>query len=141
MSARPKGIIHGLQVDIADAVGPSAALLYNYIAWCADNNRSMNSDRHLKDDRWWTHKTLDELSEALSYLSYNQVRTALGKLIKSGLIVDGEYNTHAYDRTKWYSPNYAEWFEKTQAEALSEQLGISVDEARQTICEISQMEM
>ena len=32
-----------------------------------------------------------------------QLRNALDKLIEKGVLQTGEFNSHAYDRTKWYS--------------------------------------
>jgi len=41
-------------------------------------------------------------AELFPYLTENQIRTALAKLVEAGLIFEGNHNPVAYDRTKWY---------------------------------------
>lgn len=92
---------HMFDVEIAKQVGVIAAILFHNIAfWC---QHSMANDKNWNDGRYWTFNTNKAFCEMFPYLSSKMIRTALQKLVDAGLIVTGNYNRQAYDRTMWYA--------------------------------------
>lgn len=60
---------------------------------------------HTHDGRRWSFGTVSDWSKRLPELNENQIRRALRLLEKEGLVIIGNYNRSAWDKTKWYSTN------------------------------------
>lgn len=93
---------HSFSTAAAREVGVNAAVLLHHIAFWCESNRA--NGRNLKDGRYWTYNSYAAFEKLFPYLTYKQIRTALGVLEKEGLIVSASYNEQKYDRTKWYRP-------------------------------------
>lgn len=103
-------------VEVAKQVGVIAAILFQNIAfWC---QHSQANDTNYFDGRYWTFNSVKAFKEMFPYLSASQIDTAMKKLVISGLIMKGNYNKSAYDRTIWYalSENGKCIFEKSKME-------------------------
>ena len=88
-------------IDVAKQVGIIAAILFQNIAyWC---QHSKANEKNFYDGRYWTYNTNKAFCELFPYLSSKMIRTALQKLTDAGLVVTGNYNKMAYDRTIWYA--------------------------------------
>ena len=91
--------IHSFDTEIAAQVGLNAAAIYqNVFFWTAKN---MANQRHIHDDYVWTYNSVRALADLFPYLSSSQIKTAVAKLVDAGLVVEGNFNKSAYDRTKW----------------------------------------
>lgn len=96
----------GAKVDILDPLiaaetSVNAALIFQKIkAFCAYHQAEKT---HLNEGRHWCYNTVEGFTELLPYLTPKQVRGALDKLEAAGLIVTGNFNKYANDRTKWYA--------------------------------------
>jgi hypothetical protein len=95
--------MHSFDPEIAKLVGVNAAVIHQNIIWWTQKNAA--NGRHCYDGRYWTYNSIAAFDELFPYLTRAQIRSALLKLEEAGLIVCGNYNKSAYDRTKWYSPN------------------------------------
>lgn len=92
--------LHTFDPKIAAEVGLNAAVIYqNILFWTRKN---LANGRHVHDDMVWTYNSVKALNELFDYMTPDQVRRALAKLVKVGLIAEGNFNQSAYDRTKWY---------------------------------------
>lgn len=92
---------HMFSSAAAQRVGVNAAVLLHHIAtWCEHN---AHNKANYRDGRYWTYNSYAAFEKMFPYLSYKQIRTALGTLEKEGLVVTATYNDRAYDKTKWYS--------------------------------------
>lgn len=116
---------HVFDIDVAQIVGVNAAILLENIAHWVEHNRANEDKQSFHDGRYWTYNSMKAFSELFPYLKPNAVRTALKKLKDADLIIVGNYNKLAYDRTQWYALT-------GKAEAL---LGIHT-----SICKKSQMD-
>lgn len=87
--------------DIAEEVGANASVLFKYISFWINRNRA--NKRNYKNGKYWMYNTLKQISQDIGYLTIEQVRYALNKLIDKGYIVKAELNGNPYDHTKWYS--------------------------------------
>nr|UVX82241.1 MAG: hypothetical protein [Bacteriophage sp.] len=92
---------HIFDADVAQLVGLNAATILENIAhWC-EHNAANNANLH--DGHYWTYNSTKAFSELFPYMTVNVIRTALKKLKDNGLILTGNYNKSAYDRTMWYT--------------------------------------
>ena len=55
------------------------------------------------DGHYWTYNSRKAFTELFPYATARQIETALKKLIDDGVIITGNYNNSAYDRTLWYA--------------------------------------
>lgn len=87
--------------DIANEVGPNAAVLFFNLAWWVKKNEENNN--HYHDGCFWTYNSMKAFSNMFPYMTRNQIETALSKLKTNGYIKTGNYNGAGFDRTLWYS--------------------------------------
>lgn len=92
---------HILDIGVAQLVGTNAALLLENISYWCEHNAANNANLH--DGRYWTYNSTKAFGELFPYMTVNVIRTALKKLKDNGLILTGNYNKSAYDRTTWYT--------------------------------------
>ena len=94
--------MHQFDPEIAKIVGVNAAVIYQNIIWWTEKNAA--NERHFYEGRYWTYNSVKAFDSLFPYLTPKQIRTAISKLEETGMIVSGNFNQSAYDRTKWYSP-------------------------------------
>lgn len=95
------GRIHYYDCDIAAAYGQPAAVLFSNLDYWIDQNEK--NDRHFYEGRYWTYNSIKAFKEQFYYLGEKQIRNALNKLISEEIIMTGNFNASAYDRTLWYA--------------------------------------
>ena len=92
---------HSFNVDVAKRYGVHAAVLLNNISfWCRKNAAN---GVHYYDGYFWTYNSKKAFSEWFPYMTARQIDYALKQLIDDGVLVTGNYNANAYDRTLWYA--------------------------------------
>ena len=92
---------HSFDVDIAKRYGIHAAILLKNIYFWIEKNRA--NDTNYYDGYYWTFNSKKAFAELFPYMNARQVDYALQKLIDDKLIITGNYNKVAYDRTLWYA--------------------------------------
>lgn len=92
---------HILDIGVAQLVGPNAALILENIAYWCEHNAANNANLH--DGHYWTYNSTKAFGELFPYMTVNVIRTALKKLKDNELILTGNFNKSAYDRTTWYT--------------------------------------
>ncbi len=95
--------MHSFDPIIAKQVGINAAVIYQNIFWWCEKNKANRHNEH--EGRYWTYNSIKAWALLFPYLTPKQIRTALDKLETEGLILSGNFNASAYDRTKWYCPS------------------------------------
>ena len=93
--------IHIFDTDIAVKYGVNAAVLLQNIGYWIKQNEANGTNYF--DGKYWTYNSRRAYRELFPYMSERQINTAFQKLIDDGLIVTGNYNKLAYDRTLWYA--------------------------------------
>ena len=92
---------HFFLTEIAEILGVNEAIMLNHlIYWIASN--SMNGTNHF-DGRYWTYNSAEQFTIYFPYWTTGQIRRILKSLVNHGVIIEGNYNKHKYDRTKWYA--------------------------------------
>lgn len=95
------GISHSFDVDIAKMYGVNAAILLKYVGHWIDKNKA--NGKHFYDGKYWTYNSVKAFKDLFPYMSEKVIRNTLQKLEDEGVIVTGNYNKVAYDRTTWYA--------------------------------------
>lgn len=103
-----------------------AVMLHNFIFWIRQNKANK---RNAHDGRTWTYNKVEAFVELFPFWSVGQIRRILDSLISQGVIVKGNHNARAYDRTCWY--------------ALADESLLQLDSPKEDapICRNQQMEM
>jgi len=92
---------HHFNVEIATQYGMLEAVLLNNLYFWIEHNRA--NDKNYHDGYYWTYNSIKAYAELFPYVSSNKIRNALKRLEEEGLIITGNYNQSAYDRTMWYA--------------------------------------
>lgn len=95
------GLNHYFDVEIAKMYGVNAAVILQNLAHWIQKNEA--NDNNFYDGNYWTYNSKKAFAELFPYLSKRQISNALAKLIDNGIIITGNYNKSAYDRTLWYA--------------------------------------
>lgn len=95
--------------EIAVEYGSDEAIMIkNFLFWIEKNRqRQIN----FYDARTWTYNSIDSFAALFAFWTKKQVRRILNSLIKKGVLIKGNYNKIAYDRTNWYAfKDENQWF-------------------------------
>ena len=92
---------HSFNVDVALDYGVEAAILIENLAFWINKNKANNNNFY--DGRYWTYNSAKAFVELFPYWSSTKIQRLLAHLETEGVIISGNYNKLAYDRTKWYS--------------------------------------
>lgn len=93
--------LHFFNPQVAEEYGVNAAVLFQNISFWIEKNKA--NDRNFIDGYYWTYSSIKAFQELFPYLTARAISTALQKLEEGGLIITGNHNKSAYDRTKWYA--------------------------------------
>lgn len=93
--------VHHFTLSVACEYGVNEAVILQNIYYWVDKNAA--NRRHFHDGRYWTYNSADAFAEIFPYFTKNQIQYTLKKLREHGLILVGNYNKQAFDRTKWYA--------------------------------------
>ena len=77
-----------------------AILLQNLFFWITHNRKK---NINCRENKFWSYSSLKGLQEKFPFLSFSQIRNAMNKLIKDGVIIKGNFNKCKYDRTSWWA--------------------------------------
>lgn len=92
---------HHFDVDLAMRYGFAEAIILNHLEYWIELNE--RNERNFFDGQYWTFNSMKAMKEIFPYLSEKKIRNALKHLQDEGLILTGNYNKSAYDRTLWYA--------------------------------------
>ena len=97
--------------QLACAIGLNNSIILRQIHYWLCLNQKAKSEKHFRDNCWWTFNTYDEWTlENFPFWSKDTVRRALVELTDDyGIIEVGNYNDRPGDQTKWYTINYARY--------------------------------
>lgn len=81
-----------------------AMILQQIHYWLIQNKRS---DKNFKDGYHWTYNSYKQWQQQFPFWSMATVRRAINQLESLGILISGEYNKKAGDRSKWYRIDYS----------------------------------
>lgn len=96
------------KTQVGKLVGTDAALIFSEIARWVHKNKANDSNFH--DGKYWAFNTKKGWVPYFEgYFTERQIKYAIDKLKKAGLIERGEYNKLPTDRTSWYTLTALGW--------------------------------
>ena len=95
-------MVHSFRTEIAAKVGLNAAVIYHNIEfWTA---KKVADKEQADDGLFYIYNSITAWCELFPYLTRSQIRTALDKLLESGLVVRrNDLNKRGYDQTMHYA--------------------------------------
>ena len=94
---------HVFSVDDAIKYGVEKAVILQNLRFWLEKVKANDKDDHKHDGYYWTYNSARAFSELFPYFGERKVQRLLTQLENDGVIMSGNYNKIAYDRTKWYS--------------------------------------
>jgi hypothetical protein len=92
--------VHMFDSAIADEVGVNAAVIYQNIAFWCERNEANNENMH--EGRAWTFNSVKAYGSLFPYLTPDQIRRSLEKLVEVGLLGSGHFHEDQRIRAKWF---------------------------------------
>ena len=92
---------YNFDINIAKEYGVNEAIMINnFVFWIA-KNKANGKNQH--DGHSWTFNSKRAYKILFPFWSDSQIKTILNNLIKKEVLIKGNYNKIAYDRTLWYA--------------------------------------
>jgi len=100
-SIRPSGQHFSVDVALAAIYGlHEAFLIHHFQHWIRVNrDRAVN----LHEGRTWSYQTIQQIADHFPFLDYEQVKYAIEKLEKFGVLKKGNFNKDPMNKTNWYA--------------------------------------
>jgi len=96
-----KSTHHSFDVMLAARFGIEAAIIIHHFQHWINHNKA--SSKNFRDGRTWSYQTRKSIAAWFPYLSPHQVRRITDKLVKTGVLIKGNYNKKGNDDTIWYA--------------------------------------
>ena len=87
--------------DFAKEHGVNEAIMYQYFSYWIAKNKA--NDKHFYDGYTWTYNSQKALTELFPFWNRAKIQRIIASLENQGLLIKGNYNKLAYDRTTWYA--------------------------------------
>lgn len=85
---------------LATEIGLNETIILQQIHYWVDKKK------HVVEGKSWVYNTYEEWQKQFPFWSVTTITRALKSLEKQGLILTGNFNTMAFDKTKWYAIQY-----------------------------------
>lgn len=96
-----KSLHHSFDTDLAKEFGVhEAILIHHFQHWITFNHRR---GKNFKQGRTWTYQTRKDIQAHFPYLSDKEIRGAILRLVKRGILMTENFNKSKIDRTTWYA--------------------------------------
>ena len=92
---------HLCDVDVAIKYGVEVSIFLENISFLIKHNYS--NDKNFHEGRYWTYNTQEAMIDFFPYWSRDQIKRIIKKAFDSNLLLKGNFNKLAYDRTTWFS--------------------------------------
>ena len=94
-------MIHSFDTEHAKMYGlPSAVIISNFQWWI---NRNKANGENFRLGHTWTYNSVKALGLIFDYLSPDQIRRALDRLVDAEVLLKDFFSERASDRTAWYA--------------------------------------
>ena len=94
-------MVHGFDIEVAKEYGVNAAVVFHNIMYWCEYHRA--NGKHFYDGYFWVYGSIKSFCDLFPYLTSKQISVAIKRLLDGGMIVKGNYNEIAYNRTLWYA--------------------------------------
>lgn len=86
---------------VAEKVGIPGAVVFNCFCFWLSLNESEGRNQH--EGKTWTFNSVSGLAETFTFLSKDQIRRAIDRLVEGGFLEVGRFNRLGFDRTRWFT--------------------------------------
>ena len=92
---------YSFDCKLAEKYGVDEAIfLHNLYFWIVKNEAN---GQHHHEGRTWTYNSMAAFAKLFPFWSKRQVERIIRNLVANGALLEGNFNTLPYDRTKWYA--------------------------------------
>lgn len=92
---------HSFDIELATEIGVIPAILYkNILFWVI---KSKANEKHFHQGKYWAYNSFPAFQKQFPYLTNDQIRYAIKKLVSDGWIETGHFSEDPRDRTCWYT--------------------------------------
>lgn len=102
---------YSFDIEDAEKYGVNEAIMLSNIKFWLRKN--LANDVNIHDDNVWTYNSKRAFSKLFKFWTEKQVKRILSSLVEQGVLVTGNYNKSAYDRTLWYALKHPELLQIT----------------------------
>jgi hypothetical protein len=85
----------------AEQYGVDEAIMVSNLRFWIQKNQA--NGRHFYEGRTWTYNKLEAFTELMPFWTEKQIRRIIDSLVGQEVILKGNFNSTAYDRTCWYA--------------------------------------
>ena len=96
-----KIMVHFFDSDIAKKYGVNAAVLVCFLWDCIEQKSTESPQLH--EGKVWVRCSVQMMTGFFPFLSYDEIRYALKRLVKGRVLTKGQFNESRFDRTSWYA--------------------------------------
>lgn len=96
-----KIMVHFFDSDIAKKYGVNAAVLACFLWDCIEQKSTESPQLH--EGKVWMRCSVQMMTGFFPFLSYDEIRYALKRLVKGRVLTKGRFNEIRFDRTNWYA--------------------------------------
>jgi len=90
--------------ELATILGLNEAIILQQVHYWLVNNEK--AGRNFEDGYYWTYGSYASWKEQFPFWSEKTIKNTILKLEKLGLLISGNFNKMALDKTKWYRIDY-----------------------------------
>ena len=94
---------HSFGVELATKYGIAEALLLSYFRYYIESAEKKQEPDKFHDGRYWTYASTRELARRFPYINRIKLLRAIQHLVGEKLIIKGNFNKLAWDKTSWYA--------------------------------------
>ena len=94
-------MVHFFDSDIAKKYGVNAAVLACFLWDCIEQKSTESPQLH--EGKVWVRCSVQMMPGFFPFLSYDEIRYALKRLVKGRVLTKGQFNESRFDRTNWYA--------------------------------------
>lgn len=92
---------YSFDIGVAQKYGVNEAIIFKHLCFWVQKNEA--NEKHFHEGRYWTYNTVKAFEKLFPFFTRHQINYAIDNLVKHGLILKGNFNETAYDRTVWYA--------------------------------------
>lgn len=92
---------YSFDTELAEKIGVNEAIMLNNFVYWLSKNKANN--KNLFDGNFWTYNSVKAYCDLFPFWTESQIKRIIKSLIDQNVLVVGNYNQNAYDRTNWYA--------------------------------------
>ena len=92
---------YSFDIEVAQQYGVNEAIMIKNLQFWIMKNKA--NGKHFHDGHTWTYNSVAAFMQLFPFWTEKQIRIIINSLKEKGIIITGNYNPMAYDRTLWYA--------------------------------------